>query len=112
MKSRLGSCLLVALCAAAFPALAESELDPIVMNTSTECRGAFADYQRRFEPLYFARALDGATCAYSYCESSCNRTNAREKTLYACSRAAEGIACQITAFAGELVEVEADGQEP
>ena len=94
------------------PAPAESELDPSIMNTSTDCRGAFEDYKNRFEPLYFARAVDGSTCSYSYCESGCNPTNMREKTLYACSRAADGIACQISGFAGKPVEVEEVAQQP
>ncbi len=113
MRRKLGLCLFVALCtAAATPALAQGELDPGVINTSTDCRGAFGDYRRRFAPLYFARAVDGGTCSYSYCASDCNRTNMREKTLYACSRAADGIACQISGFAGKPIEVEEVAQEP
>ena len=113
MRLKLVPCLLVALWTATpAPAPAESELDPSVINTSTNCQGAFEDYKRRFAPLYFARAVDGSSCSYSYCESGCNPTNMREKTLYACSRAADGIACQISGFAGKPVEVEEVAQQP
>lgn len=92
-----------ALLAAPAVTAGDTTIDPPTTISSSDCKAAFAKYQRLFKPLYFALSQDGKVCVYSYCRTTCRPTSLRQRTLYRCDRQSKGVPCRIHAFGGKVI---------
>lgn len=81
----------------------DTDIDPPITITSTDCEAAFAAYQRQFKAHYFALSQDGKVCVYSYCATGCRPTNLRQRALYRCERQSKGVPCRIHAYGGKVI---------
>jgi hypothetical protein len=74
---------------------------PVALGPAAE--EAFADYQGRISPRYFALSEDGGAFYYTYCpDSSCLRTP-KSQIIRQCETFSRGVPCKIYARNGEVV---------
>ena len=95
----------VALCTALI-ACAEIN-DPTIgrgpISLSADVEAAFADYQARQKPRYFAVSADGSAYYYSYCDVSRCLRQVKTKVIEQCESFSNGIPCKIYGSQGKVV---------
>jgi hypothetical protein len=74
---------------------------PIALSAQTQ--EAFADYQARQTPRYFAVSTDGEAYYYSYCDAGRCLRQAKTKVIDQCERYSNGVPCKIYGSQGAVV---------
>lgn len=74
---------------------------PISLSADTE--QAFADYQARQTPRYFAVSSDGNAYYYSYCDDTRCIRQVKTKVIEQCEVYSDGVPCKIYGSQGEIV---------
>ena len=74
---------------------------PIALSAQTQ--KAFAEYQARRTPRYFAVSADGKAYYYSYCDAGRCIRQAKTKVIDQCEHYSNGIPCKIYGSQGAVV---------
>ena len=82
-------------------------MDPTIgkgpISLSADAEAAFADYQARQKPRYFAVSADGSAYFYSYCDVSRCLRQAKTKVIEKCESFSNGVPCKIYGSQGKVV---------
>lgn len=76
---------------------------PITLSSRAE--QAFADYQAKPKPRYFAVSEDGSAFFYSYCDVERCLRQVKSKVVDKCESYSNGVPCKIYGSHGQIVWV-------
>ena len=86
-------------------------IDPTVgqgpISLSEDAEKAFADYQSKQTPRYFAVSSDGQAYYYSFCDVGRCLRQAKTKVIEQCETFSNGVPCKIYGSQGSIVWFEA-----
>ena len=82
-------------------------MDPTIgkgpISLSSDVEAAFAEYQARQKPRYFAVSADGSAYYYSYCDVSRCLRQVKTKVIEKCESFSNGSPCKIYGSQGKVV---------
>lgn len=82
-------------------------VDPTVGNgpitLGQDAKKAFADYQAKQSPRYFAVSSDGEAYYYSFCDVGRCLRQVKTKVIQQCEAFSDGLPCKIYASQGNVV---------
>lgn len=97
-------------CAAMMLTGCAAVIDPSVgrgpITLSADAEQAFAEYQSRYKPRYFAVSEDGGAYYYSFCDVGRCLRQAKTKVIDKCETFSGGVPCRIYGSHGEIVWAE------
>ncbi|MGI9421021.1 MAG: hypothetical protein ACR2RA_24615 [Geminicoccaceae bacterium] len=70
---------------------------------SAEAEQAFADYQAKAKPRYFAVSADGSAFYYSFCDVERCLRQVKTKVIQKCETYSNGVPCKIYGSHGKVV---------
>ena len=76
------------------------------ITLSKDASKAFADYQAKRTPRYFAVSTDGNAYYYSFCDSGRCRRQAKTTVIDRCESFSNGVACKIYGSQGNVVWID------
>ena len=85
-------------CTVADPSVGEG---PVTLHSHV--REAFAEYQAKQTPRYFAVSIDGQAFYYSYCDAGRCRRQPKTHVVRRCESHSDGVPCKIYASGGEVI---------
>ena len=102
-KMLLAAVLLSGMAGHAHAANQPKNVPSIVM--SKDCPKALEAYRHKAMRIYFAVAEDLSVCAYAYCTTGCQKSQARRLTAYRCEKES-GVTCQVYDANDKVPEIE------
>ncbi|MGI9491879.1 MAG: hypothetical protein ACR2QF_05690 [Geminicoccaceae bacterium] len=96
--SSVAALLMLAGCSISDPSIGTG---PVALGPAAE--EAFADYQAKSFPRYFALSEDGSAFYYTYCPDSRCLRKPKTQIIHQCETFSRGIPCKIYAHNGKVV---------
>jgi uncharacterized protein RhaS with RHS repeats len=97
--SIIAVCMMLAGCAD----MIDSSVGKGPITLSADAEQAFAEYQAKRTPRYFAVSADGEAYYYSYCDSGRCLRQVKTKVIERCESFSDGVPCKIYGSQGNIV---------